>query len=736
MARKAFGYIKSLGSRVLSSGASYPEILSYLITDKCNSRCITCSVWHNKGTGDSLTADLLEKQLQKDLFSRVKHIGISGGEPSTFVELKSHIRRMIAALPSLQTLSITTNCINSDYWIQNIEEINEYCKSKKIYFQLNISLDGVGELHDQIRGVAGNFSNTEKVLSFMIDRNIPCQIHSTIAKYNVYHVNALLDYACSKGVEIIFRLASEINRLNNKELIPFIALNKRELSFFCDFLISSQLLASTPSPGRRLYYKSLRKQLLGDGSRIAPCYFKNVGVVLSSDGQLYHCSRFHSPFSSLADTSNLAKFQDQGLNEAYVGETCKTCYHDQTGLWRLSDVLSEITLPQRVLVNKLYQFAKYACLAWMQPTARKPKSEAVRSIAIVGMYGGEHVGDAAILGGVIKRMQQRYPTIHKVSIYSFRKDRTECWVENLSALKEMDICVYDDDQQFVDQIAKSQLLVWAGGPLMEIPVLLSRNYYFIRKAQSEGCRIELEGIGYGPVNTKLGKLILARILRSAERITVRSVNDKTTVSAISNKVDSSFSYQDPAFDYLSLIPQTIRISQQEAEPIEKIIGEREGRRIVALNMRPLWNRYGSTNSFDFNHFLQELSLLLQDFMSNGDIILFFPMNADQFGFSDLEVAYKIQKLVNNHSCFRILETEPTIDQLVYLLRNVDYSICMRFHAAIFSLSQGVRTLGIDYSLNGKGKIASLFENKGNPLFINIREFNHEVITNVLNHKQV
>ena len=103
------------------------------------------------------------------------------------------------------------------------------------------------------------------------------------------------------------------------------------------------------------------------------------------------------------------------------------------------------------------------------------------------------------------------------------------------------------------------------------------------------------------------------------------------------------------------------------------------------------------------------------------------MNADQYGFSDLDVAYAIKEKIAVGSMFRIWETEASINSLIYLLRHVDFTLCMRFHAAIFSLSQNLTTYAIDYSLNGKGKVSTLFkENIEN--CISIKDYNAETVS--------
>lgn len=712
--KKAVLYLhNTINNEIGLNQCNKPKVLSYLITNLCNSHCITCSVWRNKEP-EEITEAEFKLFLSDSLLDKVQHVGISGGEPSTFSSLLKHIEIMIDSLPSLATVSITSNCIHADFWLNNLPKIMKLLAKYNLYFQLNISLDGIGKVHDRIRGTSDNFVQVNKVVCFALERRIPIQFHSTINRYNVYHVNAILYYAKSLNVDIIFRLASEIYRLDNKRQIERIVLNDKEKSFLCDFLSSTSLLNYTKSPGRKLFYKSLVKQLLSDGIRLSPCYFKKEGLVLSSDGSLSFCSRFQTDFDSIySGKSHVDLYRNATIRSACSGDTCVHCYHDQTGLWALNSVLGLCCEKKLILLKKVATICRYLINSQFR-FHRKSNKKEIKSIAIVGMYGGEHVGDAAILGGVIRRTLDRYPCVEQINIYSFRKDRTLCWVNCLTELPEnISITIYGRDDDFRKILHDCELLVWAGGPLMELPLVMSRNYAFVREALSLGCRFEMEGIGYGPINTILGKVMAKKILKEASRITVRSKSDKSYLINKTDCIDEGISEIDPAFDYLSLLPENLQLMEQEKKEIDQIFQENRTGKTIALNLRPLWRRYGSQQGKrkSLDNFMDEIVGFVNTVSERGFLTIFFPMNADQYGFSDLNVAYEIRERIKSGTLFYIWETEPSINMVIYMLRKVDFSICMRFHAVVFSKSQNVKTIGIDYSLNGRGKVSTLFEEK-------------------------
>ena len=99
--------------------------------------------------------------------------------------------------------------------------------------------------------------------------------------------------------------------------------------------------------------------------------------------------------------------------------------------------------------------------------------------------------------------------------------------------------------------------------------------------------------------------------------------------------------------------------------------------------------------------------------SNRMKFVFMPMNSDQFGFCDLEIAYKLEDKLKERNLnieYFIWETETSINDCLLLLKKASLTISMRFHGCIFSLSTNTPTIGIDYSTIEKGKVFNLFKN--------------------------
>jgi hypothetical protein len=85
-----------------------------------------------------------------------------------------------------------------------VRQIAEGCPESQII--INLSLDGVGEKHDFIRGVPGNFEKFERTLAALLDLrdslpNLAIGIHSVISTFSVGHLDELIAYADQSGAD-------------------------------------------------------------------------------------------------------------------------------------------------------------------------------------------------------------------------------------------------------------------------------------------------------------------------------------------------------------------------------------------------------------------------------------------------------------------------------------------------------------------------------------------------------
>jgi MoaA/NifB/PqqE/SkfB family radical SAM enzyme/polysaccharide pyruvyl transferase WcaK-like protein len=721
-----------------------PTVLNLPVTDNCNSRCVMCDVWKTRSEGE-LSVFELSKTLSDPLFADIEHVGISGGEPTLRPDLVEIVAAIVDTLGIIRSLSITTHGFHSSRWEKFLPKIQEVCQNRSVSFVLNLSLDGIGEIHDEVRQIPGGYGRVIK--TYQVARNLGVEVtfQSTISKPNVYGIVNILDTASTLDAEVDFRVATEIHRLDNIDSMKKVMLHPNEKSFFADFLVSPSLMRSTRSPARRLFYRDLSKRLIKNNTRMAPCYYKREGILLTPHGDLYHCSISKNLLGNVREVSPIKLYfseESERLREALIKHICPVCIHDQSGAWSPMQLIMEMFRQNKFggwlmkLVPAIQTLFK-ACPHIFRLILNRRKSTVsdkskINNIVCIGMYGGEHVGDAAILGGVLLRLKQRYG-VQNAYISSFRPDRTQRWVDSLELPIRVNVISSLNTEAY---IKTCDALVLAGGPIMDLPEILLKQISYVSQSHSLKVPFLIEGVGIGPFKSKISE-VLARILfRKAATISVRTINDGKNDLVVDLQPDI---LPDPAFDYINSrdeINESLLYKQEHAKMSASL--ESKDTLKIGLNLRPFWKKYV---------FSQQESLGLQNIflLSLADALgsvfqavhtpvkfYFFPMNSDQFGFSDLQIAYYLKKLLPPEFPLIIWETEPDVDVLIQFIQKMDAIIAMRFHAAIFALSQNIPVLGIDYAFGRDGKVSKLFKESGYGKYVcRVDTFNKDWMTNHL-----
>ncbi|MEQ9303782.1 MAG: radical SAM protein, partial [Marinoscillum sp.] len=153
-----------------------PEVINMNANDICNSKCTMCNIWKQK-LDFEITPTQLEEVLRDPLFSKIKAVGITGGEPTLREDLPDLYEACCKSLPTLQGLSIITNAIKDKDVIARVTRVGEICDQYGVKFSMMVSLDGYGETHDRIRGVKGNFESAMRVINhFRKNTKIPVAI--------------------------------------------------------------------------------------------------------------------------------------------------------------------------------------------------------------------------------------------------------------------------------------------------------------------------------------------------------------------------------------------------------------------------------------------------------------------------------------------------------------------------------------------------------------------------------
>jgi MoaA/NifB/PqqE/SkfB family radical SAM enzyme len=273
----------------------WPKMMPMNITlspsPKCNSRCLTCNIWMKRE--NELTLAEWDKVLAS-LGTAPYWFTISGGEPLMYpgiVELAKlaykHCR------PGL--INIPTNAILKS-GPERVREILKACPDSQII--INLSLDGVGEKHDAIRGVPGNFEKFEERFGQYLAlrdefSNLTVGIHSVVSVFSVGHLDELIAYADRSGADqFITEIAEPRVELDTVGLpiTPDPEAYAAAIDKLTDYVNSKRYAGvSRITEAFRVEYYKLVKRILEEQEQVIGCYAGWASAQIYADGTVWPC---------------------------------------------------------------------------------------------------------------------------------------------------------------------------------------------------------------------------------------------------------------------------------------------------------------------------------------------------------------------------------------------------------------------------------------------------------------
>jgi MoaA/NifB/PqqE/SkfB family radical SAM enzyme len=165
--------------------ASELDTLIFFVTSRCNSLCRTCFYWEELNQKDDLSFGEIEKLSAS--MPRFREIWLSGGEPTLRDDLAAIVERFYL-VNGVRSINYPANGVLPERLRDTVAGIFDRCAEIRV--NLNLALDGIGETHDRIRGVAGNFERALESLRLLqeLRRNEPrlrLHVNSVVCRENV-----------------------------------------------------------------------------------------------------------------------------------------------------------------------------------------------------------------------------------------------------------------------------------------------------------------------------------------------------------------------------------------------------------------------------------------------------------------------------------------------------------------------------------------------------------------------
>lgn len=296
-----------------------PITLTFSVTAACQSKCKTCNIGarylsNPQVAREDVTLDEIEKIFRS--LGHVYFLNISGGEPFIRSDLPEIIKLACKYLtPAI--VHIPTNALAP----QRIKETTQHIltimddANTKAPLTIKPSIDGVGERHDYIRGVKGNFKKLEQTIQLLlkIQRENPrlhVELGTVVSNFNVDHLDEIEDYVHSLGVESYRNeIAEQREEFFNigDEITPTPEIYEQLMRRFSEKIranISTKRRLAQLTETLRLAYYELAVKILREKAQVTPCYGGISNVHLNSNGELWPCCvlGYKKPMGNLRKT--------------------------------------------------------------------------------------------------------------------------------------------------------------------------------------------------------------------------------------------------------------------------------------------------------------------------------------------------------------------------------------------------------------------------------------------------
>ena len=293
--------------RRLGRPRTLPMSLTLSITDSCDMRCRTCHLWQRRGRRpgpDSLTSDEYDRILAS-IGGRIYHVTVTGGEPfdrDDLVEICASVHDRCRPF----VMVIPTSGYSPGRVSGRTEQIMSRCPGSRIV--VNLSIDGIGDRHDRLRGRPGAFERvieTFQALRRLKSRNLTVGTNTVISRYNAVEIPAIHRYLSSlRPDSMVFDLAEPRSELGTfgESLTPEGPEAEAALRFVADALRSERRtgLARLIRALRLASYAELIRTVWSGRTRL-PCMAAFASAHLQPDGELWSCPAAGMSMGNLKD---------------------------------------------------------------------------------------------------------------------------------------------------------------------------------------------------------------------------------------------------------------------------------------------------------------------------------------------------------------------------------------------------------------------------------------------------
>jgi MoaA/NifB/PqqE/SkfB family radical SAM enzyme len=269
----------------------YPTDAIIALTYRCDARCEMCNIWQLKPQ-EFLSVDDYAK-----VPASLKDINVSGGEAFMRKDVVD-IVKIIHQKCDNPRIVVSTNGFRTRQIIAAMEELRRSIPG----IGVGVSLDGMGETHNRIRGVPHAWENATATLQQLKERGFTnVRIGFTAMNENAHEMRQVYDMACEMGFQFTTAVAQNSDIYFSTQVNQDVASDT--LYDALGYVMQHELMSYHPKRWLRAYFENGTLVFNRDKRRILECTAGIDFFYLAPEGIVYPCLTIPSPMGDLKGRS-------------------------------------------------------------------------------------------------------------------------------------------------------------------------------------------------------------------------------------------------------------------------------------------------------------------------------------------------------------------------------------------------------------------------------------------------
>lgn len=280
------------------------------VTYRCNARCVMCDIWKKKGTPEMAPEDY------RRLPPSLKEINVSGGEPLLRKDLAAVIGVMRQTCPGVRIIVSTNGLLP-----EKLDELLGAVKGVAV----RVSLDGIGGLHDEIRGTDGAYDGALASLEVARQRGVgDLGVCATMTRHNAGRIREIEDFARREGVQFTFTVAhsSEMFFGNKESEQPTAEAASEDIEEIKGRLFASHSIKDW----FKAYFVEGLMDVLAGNPRPIECRAGLDFFYLDPEGKVYPCHLWDKEMANILDRAYEEIVASNPKVISAVGRCGKKCW--------------------------------------------------------------------------------------------------------------------------------------------------------------------------------------------------------------------------------------------------------------------------------------------------------------------------------------------------------------------------------------------------------------------------